>query len=386
MERKCDDWIETYLNYTEDTESPECFNFWSAISTLASTLKMNCYIPQGSSSIFPNLYIILVAESAWSRKSSAVRKATKLMEESEVEIAMVKEKLTLAFLYRFLHDAQKNNLAAISILASELATLLGKDALASGLISTLTSVYDGDEVQYRTKGSGNDIIRNPCVNLLGATTLDWMSNSLPGESVEGGFTSRVIFVVGIGRKKKIPWPSSTEKEMQQKEDLIADLENMSMLKGSVEVDQGGRDYFSNWYCTVEEPEDPRLKGFYGRFGDHVKKVALILSISEGNDLIIKERHIKKAINELTKITKLMPVAFSGVAFSRSAKDIDRVLNMIKKNGGSMAHSKLLTKNSCYLNATEMAEIIKTLTERDAIEVFKLGRQTLYTIKEEKKNE
>jgi len=348
MERKCDDWIKTYMRYTEDTESPECFNFWSAVSTLASTLKMNCYIPQGSSSIFPNLYIILVAESAWSRKSSAVRKATKLMEESEVEISMVKEKLTLAFLYRFLHDAQKNDLAAISILASELATLLGKDALASGLISTLTSVYDGDEVQYRTKGSGNDIIHNPCVNLLGATTL------------------------------------STEAEMQQKEDLIADLENMSTLKGSVEVDQGARDCFSDWYNTVEEPEDPRLKGFYGRFGDHVKKVAIVLSLSESNDLIIKERHIRKAIDELTKITKLMPVAFSGVAFSRSAKDIDRVLNMIKKNGGSMTHSKLLTKNSCYLNATEMAEIVKTLEERDAIEVFKNGRQTIYTIRGDKR--
>ncbi len=381
MERKCDNWIKTYLNYTEETESPICFNYWAAVSTLASALKMNCYLPQGSSSLFPNLYVILVAESAWSRKSTAVSKATKILEESEVEVDMVKEKLTLAFLYRFLHDAQKNNFASISILASELSTLLGKDAITTGLVSTLTSIYDGSEVQYRTKGSGNDIIHNPCVNLLGATTLDWMSNSLPGESVEGGFTSRVIFVVGIGRSKKIPWPMTTEKEMIMREHLISDLEHMSMLKGPMSVSDKARDYFSDWYCNVEEPEDPRLRGFYGRFGAHVKKVALVLSIAESDDLIIHKRHIKSAIDELTKITKLMPTAFRGVAFSRSTKDVERILETIKKNGGTMAHSKLLTKNSNYLNATEMGEIIKTLEEREAIETFKNGRQTFYTIKE-----
>ncbi len=44
MARQLDDWLSSYLDYTENTEPPKSYNTWVAISTIAAVLKRKCYI------------------------------------------------------------------------------------------------------------------------------------------------------------------------------------------------------------------------------------------------------------------------------------------------------------------------------------------------------
>ena len=65
LKRKLSNWIESFLQYTDNTEPPFLFRKWTAISCIASAMQRKCYVEWGTSLIFyPNLYVVLVGPSA----------------------------------------------------------------------------------------------------------------------------------------------------------------------------------------------------------------------------------------------------------------------------------------------------------------------------------
>ena len=83
----------------------------------------------------------------------------------------------------------------------------------------------------------------------------------------------------------------------------------------------------------------------------------------------------------------MHFAFRGTAFSKSSKDIDRILGYLMREQGKgnlpVKHSLLLKRNSHYLNATEFKEVINTLVEQGDVEVITIKgtKGLLYDLKE-----
>ena len=59
-QKKTKNWLESYIELTEDTEAPELFHFWTGVSTIASALQNKCYIENPRFKWVPNFYIILV--------------------------------------------------------------------------------------------------------------------------------------------------------------------------------------------------------------------------------------------------------------------------------------------------------------------------------------
>ena len=43
-ERVLADWVDSYMEYTENTEPPEAFRRWVALSTIASVLERKCVL------------------------------------------------------------------------------------------------------------------------------------------------------------------------------------------------------------------------------------------------------------------------------------------------------------------------------------------------------
>ena len=67
-----DDFIDLYLDYTKGQESPRDFHFWTAVSLISGAVGRKIWLPRGHDMLYPNHYVILVAGSAMSRKSSAI--------------------------------------------------------------------------------------------------------------------------------------------------------------------------------------------------------------------------------------------------------------------------------------------------------------------------
>ena len=372
-------WIYKYLEYTTGQESPTKFHLWSAISTIASTLARNAYMYRGYYAIYPNQYIILVAESALCRKSTAANIAIKDILTQSRTARLLRQKMTAEFLCVELakKDAINN---AVTIYAPELAVFLGASAFQSGLIPLLTDLYDCPaDADYKTKGAGEFLMKNVCINIMGCTTLDWMSNNMPGDTIEGGFTGRVIFVVAEDPRKRVAWPTVTEEQLNQRQDLIYYIMNLAKKIGEFKPTPKAVKVYEDWYNKLGEPADIRLRGYQGRKGDHVLKIAMSFAAADDSFGTIDEKHIQLALNSLQTIEKLMPLAFRGAAFSKNSKDVDRVLRQLEKLGGKATHSILLKRNAHYINAEEFKKVIDTLKEMGDVVEETRGRARTYRI-------
>jgi|TARA_R110000765_G_scaffold8053_1_gene26400 hypothetical protein len=372
-------WLYKYLKYTDQMESPSAFHIWSGLSAMSCCLARKVWINRGFYTLYPNQYIILVAESAFCRKSTAVSVAINDLLQTAQIATINKDKMTAEKLCVELSKAEKEQKLdnALTIFVPELATFLGASAFHSGIIPLLTSFYEcPSSADYKTKASGEFHMSNVCINLVGATTLDWMSTNLPGDTVEGGFTGRVIFVVAEEPRLSNPWPELSQDEILLRTELIQDLVRINNFMGAFKITTGARDEFSKWYNHRTEGNDLRLRGYYGRKGDHVLKIALCISAGDegraNGNLEIDSHHIRIALRLLNKAEKLMHLAFRGTAFSKSSKDIDRILGYMIREGLKsnlpVKHSLLLKRNSHYLNGTEFKEVMNTLMEQGDVKM------------------
>src|ERR1700757_4543912 len=59
--RKCQSWIESFLQHTESLESPRIFRKWAAISALAAVAEQKVYVVSGGERLHPNIFCGLIA-------------------------------------------------------------------------------------------------------------------------------------------------------------------------------------------------------------------------------------------------------------------------------------------------------------------------------------
>ena len=72
MERVLPDWLDSYLQYTENTESPRSYHEWCGLSVLAGALQRRVYLNMGFETIYPNMFVILIGPSGAARKGVAL--------------------------------------------------------------------------------------------------------------------------------------------------------------------------------------------------------------------------------------------------------------------------------------------------------------------------
>jgi len=85
-ERKLDDWIDSFMEFTKESEPPDSFRLWTAISVIAAALQRKVKISWGHITWYPNMYIILVGPSA-SRKGTAMGPGYDLLMDLGVTLA-----------------------------------------------------------------------------------------------------------------------------------------------------------------------------------------------------------------------------------------------------------------------------------------------------------
>ena len=168
MARKCGgSWLDTYLDYTSGQESPTAFHEWVGMAILSAMVGRNIYLTRIKYTLFPNLFIILVANSAKCRKSVAISIGMDILKNTKKPPMIFAQKITTEALIQALdfvkHDGGSHGL----ISASELSTFMGADAVRSGIIPALTDLYDSPkEWTYHTRGRGKETLTNVSLSII----------------------------------------------------------------------------------------------------------------------------------------------------------------------------------------------------------------------------
>lgn len=393
MTRIVDDWIKGYLKYTDNTEPPESFREWVAVSVVASCLRRKCVLHLGSLTIYPNMYIVLVAPSGKARKGTAMKPGLKMLREQGIKPAA--EAITREALIKLLSESTfteqrvEGGLSmhcSLTVYSQELTVFLGYSN--QQLLMDLTDWYDcADTWEYRTKNMGTDEIIGVWVNLIGATTPDLLQSTLPRDALGGGLLARMIFVYEPEKGKMIPIPFISPEEVELRKSLVQDLERIGMLTGSFNYTQDFTDSYIDWRVAQENNPpfmDERFSGYFQRRPTHILKLCIILSASRDDSMTIDASILNRAIRLLERTEKKMPAAFAGFGESDDSAVMSRIMMTIASEK-VITYTELMSRHYFDVDRIQMSRILATLT---AIKFHKMeheGGETVITyIKREDK--
>ena len=341
MQRHFNDWLDAYMDYTEDTEPARLYRKWVGVSTLAAVLQRKVWLPVGKvGTWYPNFFVILVGPSGKARKGTAMGPGNKLL--NDLEIPMASESVTKEALIRNMAESSQTTMmeeenkpvlhSSLTIFSEELTVFLGYNN--KELMAYLTDWFDcKDHWTNETKTQGVDIIQGTWLNLLGATTPKLIRTTLPEDAVGGGFTSRVIFVFEENKDKTLtPWAINRDEKTYEK--LKQDLEKIHTLVGQVSITPGFSDYFTDRYYEIDKhpPVDhPRFSGYNNRRAAHMVKLSMILNASRSGGLVLSKEDLQRADTLLEQTERKMPRTFHGTGTSEKSEVTSQIMTYIAQS-------------------------------------------------------
>lgn len=336
-ERKCSNWLQSFLDWTVPRSmAPESVLTLCALFTLSSALRRHVKVGRkylGTWDCYPNLYVIFVADAGIITKSTSIGLAEELLDELQ-HITRSPSSITSATLVEKLSSSPDGSLCCI---ISEFGLMMEKAGIT--LYTNFTDLFDARKFYTEsTMVRGDKAIGNPCINLLGATTPDWISDNMPATVLNGGFGSRTIFLKELAPRN----PKFFQKPLVDaghfekiKADLVADLNHISeFVEGEFEYTPEAEEWFEKWYQeSLLDKGDLaiRLKGYKSRRPAYVTKLAMLMTIAVTDELVIHLPVIQEAVKLMKFFESKMTTVFKSIGKNLYTADILGMKKYIEEN-------------------------------------------------------
>jgi hypothetical protein len=299
--------INAYLSYTDELESPGSFFLWSAYAAVSATLRDNCYLNLGSMNLYPNIYVVLLADSAEHRKGQGLAITHQIL-SGVGNTKLIRGRSSIqAILDDMAGTNQSTNksLGALKggsciIVAEELAAAIVEDPSA---VRILTDIYDfREEYTVNLKSTGKIHIKNNCVTMLAASNETYLKDVYNQGAIYGGLLGRT-FLVKPNEFRAANSLLRVDPVKYDKKPLIASLTDIAKLKGKFLLHEEAIQVYETWYSNLRESY--RLKkdrtGVIGRIHTGVLKLAMILAVGTKTCLEITKEDMQEAIEQCTTL-------------------------------------------------------------------------------------
>lgn len=313
MSRQLSDWLATYMEYTDDQESPEILHFWVGSCMISAALGRRVYLDRVWYMLYGNIYVLVVGESGRLRKSVAINMGMDILREAVPWCNVMADRMTPEGIVKNLDvmftdrdragNTKGKQPAVVFIHADELASLFGYDGqMASRLGILLTTIYNCPRIyEHTTAKDGKIFIREPYITLLAATAPQNLK-VMPAEAV-GGLLGRLIMVGASSKKEPIPWGEPNPYKAQLRMALVNDLHQISKLEGPILVSPEAKELFAEWYIRQSKITfgDPKVDAFHERCHDTALKMAILTTVSRSNEKLIETHHMENGIRIVEKL-------------------------------------------------------------------------------------
>jgi len=344
-------WLKAYCDFTMGSEAPLDFHFWTGVSTIAAALRRRVWKDENLFKWTPNFYIVFVGPAGVVTKSTTLNIGFQMLRNvpgirfgpDSMTWHGLAKKFEEAFEYaKWTHAGQDDTIpmSPLTCSVSELGTFLRPDDGA--LVSFLTDVWDGKErpFEHATGYSGQIKVENPWLNIIGATTPEWMQDNFPASMLQQGIGSRIIFVYGDVKRHFTAYPSR-QKPMKDYHDeaqrLTQDLVEISQLVGPYELTDEAYDWGTQWYVKHNSGRathlaSGRYSGYMARKQTHLHKLAMVLAAAQRDTLIIEKEDLETAEKVLESAERSMIRVFENVGVVDEAKHIAEVVAFVRAYG------------------------------------------------------
>lgn len=389
--------LNDYRLFTRELEVPSSFHTFCSLVALASLTGRRVWTYKGDYiRIYPNLYVVLVGPPGCG-KNVAMEVTEDLLHHYKTPVSaesVTREKLILDIQAQESvldwippegPDAKYRMVSPYTILATELSEFLGAGGI--GMISFLTDIYSRNLYESRTKNKGSTFIRGPFLNLIAGTTPDWVTNYLKDDIISGGFSRRCLFLYATGREGCNPRPRITPEMRAAWDRLISRGEAVRKLKGQFKWTPRAEKFFDGWYPSRKAGADPTTDGYYETKDIFLIKVAMLVAVSESDELVLDEHHFQSALLLLGLAELNLTRVFQGMGRNElnqvSVKAMDFLVNCPKFKYNPAIGGEPVETTGCTVkrfrafmwanaNGRDMDDIITQLRNSDKVILCTLG--------------
>lgn len=364
------DWIQAYMAFTAEQQSPDEYHLWVALSTLAGTIRRRAFFDMQYFLLYPNMYVVLVGPPGRCKKSTAMRIGRDYIREVP-GINFSSDSTTRERLILDMAQTLVDGHSSMTAYSTEFASLLASSGM--DMVVFMTDIYDcPPEWSHRTKMGGTNKIKGPYLNFLGATTPDWIARSLPLDTVGIGLTSRIIFVYHDTPRIRDSFPQLSAEQRALRDLLIKDLQTVAQINGEYKFTPEAMALYRAWDLKRQaDPNptgDPRLAGYFERKPMHIIKTAMLLRASKTNDLMMTTDDFELALATLEHIEPRMQRVFAAVGKNPLAPDFESVMGAIATTPG-IDFGRLMMMFKHSVRKDELSEVIDTLRLSNLIRVL-----------------
>lgn len=362
--------VDHYLLHNSRYESPNSFWRWSAYGAIASVLRDNVYRRMGDNKLFPNVYILSLAESSFHRKGRPIEFSESLVREvknTKVISGRASIQAITFELSRTETDSKSGKLikgGSAVFYAPEMAAGLVQDPAA---ISILTDIYE-PKPHYDTllKTQAKSTITNLVFSMIAASNEDLLKSVYDTSALRGGLLARTFLIVPDEFRPPASLMEFTEEQYHEiscsRKCLLAKLQKIATLAGEVIVTKEAAYTYKAWYEPFRKNHESTKdrSGMLGRIHTGIIKLAMILAAND-NDLIITEKHISKAIDDCIALVPNYNKLSMGAGNS-SIKDAGAlVLNdLIEAPGYKLSRRQIFQKHLLEFDSLTFDSLIVTL--------------------------
>ena len=382
------DFVSGFIEYTSAYESPTSFWKWSAYVTIGSILRDNCFLLLKDIKIFPNIYVLLLADSAIQRKANPINFCREFVDTihntklitGRSSIQGILDELARGETDKITGQIMKGGSALF--LAQELSANIVNDPEA---IRILTDIYDfHPNYDSRLRGMGHFRIPNLCFSMFAASNETLLRDVYDVKATMGGLLGRTFLVIPDEFRpgNSLFNPNHTSSSLDS---LTNELKLFSQLRGRFEVNKDGQEFYNEWYLPFRESykEKQDRSGIVGRIHTSVLKLAMILCVNETKQLIIHTRHIAQAIDECTKLLPNYQSFMMSGGKSPIAEAATIIVNEIYSHKDHCCSRRIIMQRHWNnIDAETMDKVITTLAEAGMVKIIGIENELIYQLTNE----
>lgn len=371
--------IDEFLKFTSELESPTSYLRWAAISAVAATLRDNVWLATGpSSKLYPNIFVLLIGPPALGKGRSmkiasvilkAMTSNTKIIEGSASMQAVIKTLGTT--------ETGKPKGASAILYAEELSAFFQRDIQN---IELLTDLWDYHETYDRTLISWSVRLSNVCLTMLAGSNEILLRQIFNETALFGGLLSRTITVLEHKKRHK-KLLVNTDPNSYNAQFLIKHLNALTQVRGPVTFEPDAFTELEKFHESWDEEANRSKSGIEGRLITHIQKVSLILAMSDGEmEKVIRKSHVEQAIDLMMALYRnyqLLSMESGGSQVAQPAAILLRLLATAPNY--TLERRGILRKNFGEFDLERLDTTVATLEAADLICVIMNGNEVWYKL-------
>ena len=381
------DWLGEVLESVDELESPTRYYLFSALAAISAIVKRNIYLNRFSYILYPNLYIFLIGESGL-RKGPAISLCENLVRKVNNN-RVISGRASIEAIIQRLGKAHHTNDhmiikdATALIAAQELDTMLIKNDQAHSILTALYDTHYTQDWDNLLKASASDYLKNICITLLGASNETNLGSAVPSQAITGGFVARTLVIYEEKQHTLNPL-TVAPKKVPNIDQLSKRLFEIANLRGSFIWDNSAREFYEPWYEKHMKLHKKDKTGTLARLPDTALKVAMPLSLSSKNDLILLKEDVEQAIElclECYPGCERVFIGQSKYALSEATHAFLRLMTEKK----SISRKRLIREmcfNRVLCDYIDLDRIIETYIQGGQLISKKEGNDIIYSLNEQ----